>query len=39
VINVSNHGHVSDVLLLVHELTDLVDREVHLQHKLEVRNG
>ena len=31
VINVSNHGHVADVVLLVHDRPDLVDREVHLR--------
>ena len=32
VIDVGNHGHVPDVLLLVHESTNLVDREVHLKN-------
>ena len=30
VVDVRNHGHVADVLLLVHERTDLVDGEVNL---------
>ena len=28
-IDVSNDGHVSDILLFVHDLTDLVNREVN----------
>ena len=29
VVHVGNHRHVTDVPLLIHDLTDLVDREVH----------
>lgn len=29
-IDMGNHGHVTDILLLVHDLTDLVYCEVHL---------
>jgi len=32
VVDVCNNRHVTNVLLFVHDLTDLVDREVHLQH-------
>ena len=31
VINVRDDGHVADVVLLVHDRPDLVDREVHLR--------
>lgn len=32
-IHVRNHGHVTDVGLLVHDGTDLVDSEVHLERE------
>ena len=39
VIDVSNHGHVSDILLFVHDLTDLVNREVdHIAGDSDVLN-
>ena len=31
VVHVGDHGHVADVVLLVHDPTDLVDREIHLE--------
>ena len=31
VVHVSDDGHISDVGLLLHHLTDLADREVHLK--------
>jgi hypothetical protein len=31
VVHVRNHGHVADVVLLVHDATDLVYGEVHLK--------
>lgn len=36
VVNVSNHRHVTDVGLLVHDGTDLVDCEVHLRRQNQV---
>ena len=32
-IHMSNHGHVSNIPLFVHDLTDLVYGEVHLQQR------
>lgn len=36
VVYVRNHGHVTDVGLLVHDGTDLVDCEVHLEESSEI---
>ena len=30
-VHVGNHRHVTDVFLIVHDLTDLVYREIHLE--------
>ena len=35
-IYVSNHRHVADVVLLVHDLTDLVCRKIHLNWKTNI---
>ena len=31
VVHMGDHGHVADVVLLVHDPTDLVDGEIHLE--------
>ena len=33
VVHVGNHGHVADVVPLVHDATDLVDGEINLEIK------
>lgn len=30
-INMSNHRHITDVFLLVHDITELLRRKLHLQ--------